>query len=83
MKTINSEWADYRKNVMHVSSPPIQVMECKRAFFAGNMAMYRMFMEMGERIGATEEEEREVFEAIEKEFEDFLNQQADAPKGVG
>lgn len=42
MRTIADQFEDYRKNVMSKDAPPIQVKECKLAFYAGGAAFFHL-----------------------------------------
>jgi hypothetical protein len=34
-RTVRDEWNEYRQKVLPPTAPPIQVRECRRAFYAG------------------------------------------------
>ena len=34
-RTVRDEWNDYRAKVVPATAPPMQVRECRRAFYAG------------------------------------------------
>jgi hypothetical protein len=44
MKLIETEWNNYRNAVIPKDAPPVQVVESRRAFFAGAWALYALQM---------------------------------------
>jgi hypothetical protein len=38
MKTLRESWLSYRRDVLPDHAPPVQVSECRRAFYAGAVA---------------------------------------------
>lgn len=51
-KTINGQWLDYRAKVISPNAPEIQLIESKRAFFAGALALFHLQIS-----GVSDEEE--------------------------
>lgn len=40
LETAAEMWASYRRDVLPADAPDVQVLECKRAFYAGMVAVY-------------------------------------------
>jgi len=57
-------WETYYVDVMPADAPPVQVQECRRAFYGGAQAL---FMVLGAERGDVEESDA----ALGKELEDF------------
>lgn len=68
--TIGEQWASYVSKVIPADAPPVQVEECKRAFYAGAQGMFQAVM------AATEPEDEDASEdrlaSLEFEMQDFL-----------
>lgn len=65
----------YRRNVMPPDAPAIQVLECKRAFFAGARSLLDLLMaaaDAGDEITARDEE---IMAAIDAELADYIIQE--------
>jgi len=45
MKLIETEWHNYRRKVIPTVAPEVQIIESRRAFFAGAWAYYSLVME--------------------------------------
>jgi hypothetical protein len=45
MKLIETEWQNYRRKVIPVHAAQVQLIESRRAFFAGAWAYYSLVME--------------------------------------
>ncbi len=41
---IAEKFASYRRDVIPNNAPPVQIEECRRAFFAGAVALYGLMM---------------------------------------
>lgn len=68
--TIRDAWDSYRVNVLPRDAPPVQVSECRRAFYAGVWAMVNVNMRIGEdSVG--EAEAMGILVAITEECESF------------
>jgi len=44
MKSVKGEWEDYRRNVIPADAPEVQLVECRRAFYAGAVSLMRTVM---------------------------------------
>jgi hypothetical protein len=44
MKRLRDQWATYRERVVPAEAMPIQVQECRRAFYAGAESLLRAVM---------------------------------------
>jgi hypothetical protein len=44
MRVFN-EWTDYLQQIIPANAPPIQIEECRRAFYAGGLAVYALMMQ--------------------------------------
>jgi len=45
MRTLKSQWAEYRERVVPATAPAVQVLECRRAFYAGAECLLRAIMQ--------------------------------------
>lgn len=45
--SVAGDWASFREQVLHVDSPPQQVVDMRRAFYAGAAAAVAMFWIIG------------------------------------
>jgi hypothetical protein len=74
--TIKEKWKEFRKKVISESAPPLQVLEMRRAFYAGVTAM----MHVNASIWLEDEEEAiGMLESIDRELKEFTK---DILKGV-
>jgi hypothetical protein len=48
MKTIQSQWESFKKNVIPANAPKVQQEEMERAFYAGSQAMLQMHVQIAE-----------------------------------
>jgi len=53
MKLLETQWVSYRNQVLPKQAPPIQVQECRRAFYAGACAYQHLAMMLGEDQAGT------------------------------
>jgi len=42
--SVKMEWEDYRKSVIPADAPEVQLVECRRAFYAGVVSLMRTVM---------------------------------------
>jgi hypothetical protein len=70
MRTVFDLWTSYRAGVLPADAGPIQVEECRRAFYAGAAAVFGLTM--GEACEPEDEQEIELnLHAIANELGDF------------
>lgn len=77
MKVIEAGWQDYRRQVVPANAGPIQVEECKRAFYAGAVALFSTLVEgvSPDRDEVTPEDEA-LMESVAAEIADYRDQMA-------
>jgi hypothetical protein len=72
---IEAHWITYRTLVMARNAPPIQLRECRMAFFAGAAAMFdSLFQGFSGGTEATEED-LEHITSVREELDAFLYEQ--------
>jgi hypothetical protein len=64
--TVAAFWERYRREVLPVTAPAIQVQECRRAFYAGVKAMLAVLLEIGDDA-VSEDEGVELIERLHEE----------------
>jgi hypothetical protein len=69
-KSIKSEWESYHTTVLPRNAPPIQIMECRRAFYAGAEAFFRCVYDVGSD-DAPEDDGVEYLETLSQELQTF------------
>lgn len=70
MNTIQEQWEDFKKNVIPVSAPDIQVAEMQKAFYAGAYASIMVMVKISAE-GVSENAGAEIFETLKNECESF------------
>src|SRR5262245_51193599 len=79
VESVAAAFASYRQHVIPPDAPPIQVEECRRAFYAGS---YAMLMNVAANIGdasTSEEDGITQLEGLQAECEAFLRAQVAPP----
>lgn len=68
--TIGEQWASFVADVIPADASPVQIEECKRAFYAGAQGMFSAVMEAvaPHDQGACESR----LEALQREMQDYL-----------
>jgi hypothetical protein len=69
-KSIKSEWESYRTQVLPKHAPPIQIMECRRAFYAGAEAFFRCVFDVS-GADVSEDAGAEYLETLNQELQRF------------
>ena len=73
-KPVEAEWISYRKNVVPADAGPVQVVECRRAFYAGAVSMMRVLaLAMDPDAEPTEKDMRTMAE-IMQELDGYLKE---------
>lgn len=67
---IRTGWEEYRRSVMPQNAGQVQVMECRRAFYAGAMTM---FVLMEKFADLEEDEAMAMLQLTKDELMDFRN----------
>lgn len=75
--TLASEWASFREQVLHPDSPPQQVTDMRRAFYAGAWLTLTLFRDIGE----DEISEEAGVEALERIHQESIAFKADVEAG--
>lgn len=70
-KRIAAEWKSYREDVMAGDAPPIQVQECRRAFYAGAQAFLSLLMSKLEPDAEPTEADLQMMDEIHEELQQF------------
>lgn len=77
MKTVREQWESYRRQVVPAGAMPIQVMVCRRAFYAGAEAFFALTLNVsGDDI--SDDAGAEYLETLRQELQAFAK---DVEKG--
>lgn len=68
--TLGGEWEIFRKDVIPPGAPPIQLVECRRAFYAGAHAALQLMATVGDS-GVSEETGAAYVESLMQECRGF------------
>lgn len=71
MESILTLWESYRRAVVPPAASETQVQECRRAFYAGVVAMYGQLLEIGANDDLSEDESHAHLAAVGEELEAF------------
>ena len=71
MKIIEKGFEGYRKMAMHKDAPPIQIDECRKAFFSGAAILFASIINMLDSDSEPTEKDLKMLDAIYKELESF------------
>lgn len=72
-RRIEEAWTDYRRKVLHKDAPPVQLIECRRAFFAGVETLFQI--QNSAYDGSTPEpteEDLQILSDIQDELQEFV-----------
>lgn len=72
MKRIEKLWADFRRKVVPIAAPPVQVTEMRRAFYAGAGALFSELIRMLDPGTEPTEADLRKMDAIAMELEQFF-----------
>lgn len=70
---IESQWLDYRRQVIPSTAPSVQVIESRRAFYAGARALLTGMLERFDPGRAPTAEDLAIMDGIKDELERFNN----------
>jgi hypothetical protein len=73
LKSIEEEWNDFTSKVFDGTQSEIQVVEMKRAFFAGATALMCNVIDIGEDDSMSEEDSVKYLESVNNELGKFWN----------
>lgn len=73
LPTVDEEWRTYRNKVLPKGCPDTQVIECRRAFYAGAWALFNLQLRVGEP-DVSVAQGVEAFESIGRELVQFNEQ---------
>lgn len=68
---MDAAWKSYRNQVIPRDAPPIQLIECRRAFYAGAQAFYGKFMALLTPESEPTEADVRMMGALAMELEEF------------
>ncbi len=71
VKTIAAIWESYRQQVLPPDAPPVQVRECRLAFYGGFHAMMQINLELG-GDEYSEDQGFAVLNSIDRELQAFF-----------
>ncbi len=72
---IQSLWNRYRTEVMHPAAIDIQVLECRRAFYAGvESALNKLASEMSDGDGLDDPNDERAIMEVQQELTEFAKQ---------
>lgn len=67
---LQEEWQSYRRKVLPAAAPPVQVQECRRAFYAGAMAAFAIYHAIGDDA-ISEDEGVQILSDLQDELDEF------------
>jgi len=70
-QTIADFWTSYRRDVVPADAPPVQLIECRRAFYAGAAAMLSGMMDAAGEPGEPGEQDIRRVEDLAGEVSRF------------
>lgn len=71
-RRVLAQWNQFRAMVMPHDAPPVQVMEMKRAFYAGaECALNRLASEMSSGDSLDDPNDERVLQEVNQEFQEF------------
>lgn len=73
-KFIQSAWTSYRKMVVPPDAPPIQIQECKQAFFAGAATLFNCLLNGFDSSDDITKSDLQSMADIQSEIDDFGQQ---------
>jgi hypothetical protein len=76
---IESEWQAYRRQVVPANAPEVQMLECRRAFWAGASSLFGAIMNILEPGTEATEADLDLMTAISEELKAFV---ADVKRGA-
>lgn len=71
MASVFEEWKSYRQQVIPPTAPNVQVIESKRAFYAGANSLFRLLqrtVSVGDEVSGAD---MRAMENIDREFKEF------------
>ena len=71
MASLFEEWKSYRQQVIPPTAPDVQVVESKRAFYAGANCLFRLLqrtVSVGDEVTGAD---MRAMESIDREFKEF------------
>jgi hypothetical protein len=71
LETVRDMWSEYRRAVMPADAPPVQIIECRRAFYGGVWALFTRCVANATRGNMTEETMNAWLDSIEAEQHRF------------
>lgn len=67
---MQEQWQSYKREVLPSNAPAVQVQECRRAFYAGALAAFTTYQELGDD-SVSEDEGVKVLADLIEELSDF------------
>ena len=74
MRSVQKQWDSYRAAVVPTQASPVQVQECRRAFYAGAQVMLAYMTELG-GTHISEEAGIEIIQGFHDEMQGFIEQE--------
>ena len=71
MRLLETEWDKYRRQVLPPDAPPIQIQECRRAFFGGAWAIYSLMMNKMTSGDEVKPEDLQMMASLDREMRNF------------
>jgi hypothetical protein len=71
-KLLEAGWTAYRHLAMHPASPPIQISECRTAYYAGAQHLFGSIMSMMDPDAEPTDADMNKMELLQRELSDFL-----------
>ena len=71
MKRLEAEWFSYRAAVIPDTAGPVQVEECRRAFYAGGAALHNIVMTMLSPTAEPTEADIQKMQDLHDELKEF------------
>lgn len=72
MKILKPLWESYRGRVIPQGAPPVQIMECRRAFYSGAGALLGKLMAQASDGDDITPEDEQMLMTVQQELEEYL-----------
>jgi len=71
MKLVETEWQDYAKNVLPPGAPKVQVVESRRAFYAGARSLLTSLVRVFGPDKEPTESDLAIMDSLQEELDQF------------
>jgi len=74
VKLIEAAWQSYQEKIIPPGAPRIQVVECKRAFYAGAGSLLDSLLKVIGPGKEPTESDMMIMEGVQEEFDEFIRE---------